>query len=298
MSDWIRHLDRLLRGEATSLPELRRGRLDIPVLGLSFVITALGAIYGACMGLFALTPTGSRDAMQLPASMIKVPALFFLTLLVTFPSLYVFNALVGSRLNFTSLLRLLIGSMAVMLAVLASLGPIVAFFSISTTSYAFMKLLNVIVFGLSGFLGLAFLLQTLHRMTVAGGLIAPAPAQAPLPPSPPTGSPVDPTSSTDVSEVAAAPEAGITDPGGPRHTAPSAFDDLGALDRLEGHVLGPHVRTVFRIWLVVFGLVGAQMAWVLRPFIGQPDAPFEWFRRRESNFFEALWELIKGFFTS
>ena len=35
---------------------------------------------------------------QLFASAVKVPALFFLTLAVTFPSLYVFNALVGSRL--------------------------------------------------------------------------------------------------------------------------------------------------------------------------------------------------------
>ena len=41
----------------------------------------------------------------------------------------------------------------------------------------------------------------------------------------------------------------------------------GALDRLEGQVLGRHVKTCFRIWVLVFGLVGA-MGWVLRmPFI-------------------------------
>jgi hypothetical protein len=27
------------------------------------------------------------------------------------------------------------------------------------------------------------------------------------------------------------------------------------------------------------------MSWVLRPFIGNPDLPFTWFRARESNFF-------------
>ena len=37
--------------------------------------------------------------MQVLASMVKVPLLFYLTLLVTLPSLYVFNALVGSRLR-------------------------------------------------------------------------------------------------------------------------------------------------------------------------------------------------------
>jgi len=39
---------------------------------------------------------------------------------------------------------------------------------------------------------------------------------------------------------------------------------------------------------VVFCLVGAQMSWVLRPFIGDPERPFEWFRPRESNFFESV----------
>jgi hypothetical protein len=57
---------------------------------------------------------------------------------------------------------------------------------------------------------------------------------------------------------------------------------------MEGHVLGQHVRTIFRIWIIVFGLVGAQMGWILRPFIGSPDLPFTWFRTRQGNFFEAV----------
>ena len=52
-----------------------------------------------------------------------------LTLLITFPSLYVFNALVGSRLLIGAMLKLLIAAMAVMLMVLASFGPIVGFFA-------------------------------------------------------------------------------------------------------------------------------------------------------------------------
>ena len=106
--------------------------------------------------------------MQVLASMIKVPALFFLTLLVTLPSLYVFNALVGSRLTVSAVVRLLVASLGVIVAVLASLGPIVAFFSVSTTSYPFILLFNVVIFGISGTLGMLFLLQTLHRLTLAG----------------------------------------------------------------------------------------------------------------------------------
>jgi len=217
--------------------------------------------------------------MQIVAAMVKVPALFFLTLLVTFPSLYVFNALVGSRLTFLSVLRLLIGSLGILLAVLASLGPIVAFFSISTTSYPFMLLLNVVVFAASGFLGLGFLLQTLHRITIAQ-MLPPPLAESDVPKR------EDPNAPLDVQ---------ITDPSDPRYQAAPVAERLGPLDKVAEHVLGPHVKTIFRVWMVVFGLVGAQMAWVLRPFIGRPDRPFEWFRHKESNFFEGVWHMITNF---
>ena len=52
------------------------------------------------------------------------------------------------------------------------------------------------------------------------------------------------------------------------------------------------ITVVTRIWVIVFALVGAQMSWVLRPFIGSPTPPFEWFRERESNFFIAVWNSL------
>src|SRR5712671_2770226 len=166
MKVWWRDLDRILRGEATRLPALRRRTVEVEVGGLSVVLLILGMVYGACMGCFALLREGGPAFWQLIAAMVKVPALFFLTLLVTFPSLYVFNALVGSRLTLGSVLRLLVAALAVMVAVLSSLGPIVAFFSVSTKTYAFMLLINVVVFAISGLLGLIFLLRTLHRLSI------------------------------------------------------------------------------------------------------------------------------------
>jgi hypothetical protein len=32
-------------------------------------------------------------------------------------------------------------------------------------------------------------------------------------------------------------------------------------------------------WLVIYIFVAIQMAWVLRPFVGDPGAPIEFFRR-------------------
>jgi hypothetical protein len=259
MGRWWRDLDRILRGEATRISALRRGRVEVNVGGLALVLAALGVLYGACMGCFALLKQEGPSLGQLAASMVKVPLLFFLTLLVTFPSLYVFNALVGSRLDVGSVLRLLVSALAVMVAVLASLGPIVAFFSVSTTTYAFMVLTNVVVFAVSGVLGLVFLLRTLHRLS----LVEPQPRA----------------------------EAAVELVGDEKEPVPVQAHE-GALDPLEDQVLGRHVKTVFRCWVLLFGLVGAQMSWVLRPFIGNPAVPFAWFRPRQSNFFEAVWRAL------
>src|SRR5262245_51244832 len=123
MWGWIKALDRVLRGEATQVSALRQGVLDVPVGGLTAVLVLLGAVYGFCMGWYALFNRDAPEYRQVVASMVKVPALFALTLLVTFPSLYVFNALVGSRLGLTAMLRLLVAAMGVTLTVLASFGP-------------------------------------------------------------------------------------------------------------------------------------------------------------------------------
>ena len=41
----------------------------------------------------------------------------------------------------------------------------------------------------------------------------------------------------------------------------------------------PRHRLLLRAWLVIYAFVGIQMGWVLRPFIGSPDAPTQFFRQ-------------------
>lgn len=44
-------------------------------------------------------------------------------------------------------------------------------------------------------------------------------------------------------------------------------------------------RNVLRGWLVLYGFVGSQLAWTLRPFFGSPGLEFQLFREIESNFY-------------
>ena len=42
---------------------------------------------------------------------------------------------------------------------------------------------------------------------------------------------------------------------------------------------------IFKIWVIILAFVSSQLAWSLRPFIGDRNQPLEIFRARESNFY-------------
>jgi hypothetical protein len=161
----------------------------------------------------------------------------------------VFSALTDAQLSPLAALRVMVSAVVVSLAVLASLAPITVFFTLTTSSYPFMKLLNVFFFAAAAFVGLGFLLNMLRQLDQAQALGAKP--QAPRAEEVTTG-----------------------------RRVPAGADPPPLNKAAKGTG-----RTLFQAWLVVYALVGAQMAWVLRPFIGAPKLPFEWFRPRGGNVF-------------
>ena len=218
-----RSLDAVLRGEADPLaPDgLRPG----PLARATVVLAALS---GACVGVYGATRPDGPEWRLVVAAMVKVPLLILLTVLVTFPSLYVFGSLLGGRLRAGALVRLVAAACAVLSAVAAGFGPVVAFFSVSTTSYPFVLLLNVAVFALGGLFAAGYVRRAVAR---------------------------------------------------------SAPDDTTG-------------RRVVLAWLVLFGLVGSQMGYVLRPFVGAPGVEFAWLRPRGGSFAQAIVNAVVALFGS
>jgi hypothetical protein len=221
-----RRLDYMLHHPESILESLRRD-LDVWRMSEIFLVIALAmaAIYGAVMGATNLLQasameTGGKLLMVL-ASAIKVPALFLLTLVIVLPPVYVANTLVGPRLGFPRVLTVLLASVALTAAVLASTATVAFFFALTSRSYHFIKLLHVVFFVYAGIVGLRFFQKCIRAVT-------------PLP-------------------------------------------MRGKLKRL------------FLGTLVLYVFVGTQLAWVLRPFVGDPGMEFQVFRPRKGNFYESVW---------
>jgi hypothetical protein len=258
-------LDRILRGDATRPDQMHDGQLPLPAVKLTVLLLLLAAFYGATMGTFAMLRPEGPEWRQVLASAGKVPALFFLSLMITFPSIYVFSAIMRSPLRAPALASLMLAALSVSIAVLASLGPIEAFFALSTTSYPFMILLSVAFCGSAGLLGVRFLLQTMQRLANDPRLVPPPP-----PPLPRRPNGDDAAWHPDLTSDTPEPE-------------PPAI--LPTVSRAT--------RMMIRVWVLMYAVVGMQMAWILRPFIGQPGQPFSLFRERHSNFFESVWGCLR-----
>lgn len=165
----LARLDFLLQHPEQVLARLREGR-DLGLLCTIFLQLALlnSVVYGAVMGSSNLLQ-GAEMAMEHKLALIgitavKVPVLFLLTLAIVFPPIYVSNALAGARLSARQMAAVLMGGMAVGSTLLASLATVAFFFSLTSTSYDFIKLLHVAFFAYAGIGGLRFVITALAQL--------------------------------------------------------------------------------------------------------------------------------------
>ena len=150
----------MLRDRKGFLEDIRQDiKLESKVLALLIVSTLFLGIYGAIIG-------GSSGGLQIISSAVKLPALYLITLAICLPTLFFFDILFGSVLNFRQYVAISLTAVGVSSVLLFSFAPVSLFFLISIQDYTFFVLLNVAIMGLTGFIGVKLFYQGMH--TLAG----------------------------------------------------------------------------------------------------------------------------------
>lgn len=250
LQEMLSSLERVLRSDGLGSDRATPSQPPAPARHLAAMALLLGGLYGLSLGAYGLFRGADQAWLQALAAALKVPALFVLTMLVTFPSLYVFAALRRLPMGLRATLKLMLTAIVVHTAVLAGLAPVFAFFAASTNSYPFMLLLNVVFFVIGGLFGLGTL-QRAATLAVPTNVVVPR---------------------VEGGEPGSAP---------PR----------------SQHAPENQAHRLLTTWSLVYGVVGAQMAWLLRPFVGTPDLAFTLFRPREDNVFVGIVRVLKDLFS-
>jgi hypothetical protein len=160
MVSLISSADRFLHSSRDFNPVLDR---SLSLRNLIAFVLVFGLWYGAVMGTFGGF-AGDR-VWQIAFSSSKVPLLLCTTFVLTLPSFYVLNILMGLGPDFGSTLRCLIAAQAGTALVLAVLAPYTALFYASTSHYAGAILFNAVMFGAASLTG-QFLLVRFYRPLV------------------------------------------------------------------------------------------------------------------------------------
>jgi hypothetical protein len=141
----------LLRDRTLFLEEIRQGtRLPSKIFALLVCTSIFLSIYGGIIGVY-------HSWMQALSSAVKLPALYLITLLICLPTLYFSNIIFGSKRTFGQFFALVLSAVSVTSVLLFSFVPISLFFLVSTNHYQFLILLNVVIFSLTGFIGVSSL---------------------------------------------------------------------------------------------------------------------------------------------
>ncbi|MBK1988693.1 actin-binding WH2 domain-containing protein [Sphaerospermopsis aphanizomenoides BCCUSP55] len=150
----------LLRDRQGFLEEISQEvRLQSKISSLFVTSSIFFAIYGVIIG-------ASNSFGQSLSSAIKLPAFYLLTLIICFPTLFFFNVLFGSRSTFQQHFAVLMTAVSVISVLLFSLAPVTLFFMITAPdSYQFFKLLNVLIFGITGIFGVKFLYEGMQLLS-------------------------------------------------------------------------------------------------------------------------------------
>jgi hypothetical protein len=318
-------IERILRDRQSIwqqiVDERELGRLTGNMLASSAIALAL---YGAVLGAF-------HSVLMAMTSAVKLPLLFLVTLAICLPTLYLFNLVFGARLSVRQALAMVMVAITVTAMLAVAFAPISLFFLITAPDYGFFKLLNVAILTLSALVGLRFLTGGMQVLNEHGLLApttpaavpatvpatvpavpvaAPAAPAAPAQPAPAEAVPVTPISAVPASAGAVnggststvvstplPPPPPMTTPGwdpgargifaasGPRPQRPPTRDGQR-----------PASMTLLYIWILLFGFVGTQLAWTLRPFFGDPGQDFALFRSIEGNFYAEILKTISNLF--
>ncbi|WP_433052859.1 hypothetical protein [Dactylosporangium sp. CS-033363] len=303
-------------GEERELGKLTRQMLYSSVVAL--------ACYGAVLG-------ASHSVAMAALSAVKLPLLFLMTLAICLPTLYLFNLVFGARLQVKQALSLVMVTITVTSVMSLAFAPISLFFLITAFSYDFYKILNVGILTLTAFVGLRFLtsgMRALNEQTAAlatarrlekeredrEAAAALAALSTPAAPEKEAAAAevVSPVSAVPAAVPAAAPANGLVQTmvsppappvmmlapdGRPMYPQPLVPRPLPPRQPELPPGERPASMTLLNVWILLFGFVGTQLAWTLRPFFGSPDEPFQIFRQIEGNFYVEIVRAIGRLFS-
>lgn len=124
------------------------------ILNQILIICAFTFLYGAVMGSY-------HSFLQSIMAGLKIIFLFLCTIIICFPSFYVIQQVLGSKMNLRQMIIIVLSGFVLTSEIALSFSPIIILFQITGGNYHFLQLLHVAVFLFGGIFGMRLMIEAL-----------------------------------------------------------------------------------------------------------------------------------------
>jgi len=154
ISNGIKEVFKIFQNKESYFDEIDNKQSNELIFYQILVICVFAFVYGIVMGSY-------HSFLQSISAGVKVIALFLFTIIICFPSFFIIQQVLGSKMNVRQMVKIVLSGMMLMSSILLSFTPIVVFFQITGGNYHFLQLLHVSVFIFAGIFGLRLMVEAL-----------------------------------------------------------------------------------------------------------------------------------------
>lgn len=154
ISTGVKEVFKIFQNKESYFDDIDKKQSNSLILFQILVICAFAFVYGLVMGSY-------HSLLQSFVAGVKVIALFLFTIIICFPSFFIIQQVLGSKMSVRQMIIIVLSGMVLMSTILISFSPIVIFFQLTGGNYHFLQLLHVAVFVFSGIFGLRLMVEAL-----------------------------------------------------------------------------------------------------------------------------------------
>lgn len=146
----------VLQDREAFFQKILEDKFPTQVIGNQLILMALFTfLYGAVMGSY-------NSWMQATSAGVKLFALFVITLVICFPSFFIVQMILGSKIKLKPLVIIILSGFVMTTTIMVAFAPIIVFFQMSGDNYYFLQLLHVAIFIFAGIFGMKIVMDGLQ----------------------------------------------------------------------------------------------------------------------------------------
>jgi hypothetical protein len=150
----IREVFNIFQNKESYFNDINKQQSNRLILNQILLICGFAFLYGLVMGSY-------HSFLQAIVTGLKVIILFLSTVIICFPSFFIIQQVLGSKMSFRQMMVIVLSGVVLTATIALSFSPIVIVFQVTGGNYHFLQLLHVAIFIFAGIFGMRLMVDAL-----------------------------------------------------------------------------------------------------------------------------------------